>query len=373
MACGEQSAADAGSARRNPPIVGADRQRAFGARRAGGSDRSSLAYGARAGDRADRAYGRSRHADAAARAGRFAEPAGQRGGAAQRRIDPGKAGTGSVRHHRREERVRPARRCAGAASLYRPARAVSGGVCEGHGLNGSCGAGAGGSRREWGGFGARALFDAGNGRDRARHGFLGRADERGAGAWRRREPCGGGAGGALVSFRRAAGGCPPYHRRGAARRRRRTGGSGQEHHAVRRARSLGARGLSRSRGGAVRESRRGSRGIFRHRLSHLGVLGLRLAGRARGIGFSRHFGDRRGRNGFLEAIGALHRRGRAGRRENRSRWRSRAIAADPGGGGVPGRRGAGRLRRAGGRSPARGGLAAPGVAGFGAASDQRGA
>ena len=98
-----------------------------------------------------------------------------------------------------------------------------------------------------------------------------------------------------------------------------------------------------------------------------------LSGRARGIWFSRYFGDRRGRNGFLKAIGALRRRGRAGRRENRSRWRSRAIAADPGGGGVPGRRGAGRLCRAGGRSPARGGLAAPGVAGFGPASDQRGA
>ena len=57
--------------------------------------------------------------------------------------------------------------------------------------------------------------------------------------------------------------------------------------------------------------------------------------------------------------------------KDRSRWRSRAIAADPGGGGVPGRRGAGRLRRAGGRSPAGGGLAAPGVAGFCAASHQR--
>ena len=118
---------------------------------------------------------------------------------------------------------------------------VSGGVCAGHGLKGSCGAGAGGSRREWGGFGARPLFDTGNGRDRARHGVLGRPDERGAGPWRRRDPCGGGAGVALLSFRRTAGGCPPYHRRGAARRRRWTGGSGQEHHAVRRARSMGAR------------------------------------------------------------------------------------------------------------------------------------
>ena len=52
-------------------------------------------------------------------------------------------------------------------------------------------------------------------------------------------------------------------------------GAGKSTMLVRRARSMGARGLSRSRGGAVRESRRGSRGIFRHRLSHPGVLGLR--------------------------------------------------------------------------------------------------
>ena len=81
-----------------------------------------LAYRARAGDRADRAYGRSRHADGAARQGGFADAGSTGERAAQRRIDPGKARTGAVDPHRRKERVRPARRCAGAASLYRPSR-----------------------------------------------------------------------------------------------------------------------------------------------------------------------------------------------------------------------------------------------------------
>ena len=186
--------------------------------------------------------------------------------------------------------------------------------------------------------GAGALFDARDGRDRTRHGF-GSADRQVAEAREygvERAACRGGFVGAAIPFRRAARGGSPRHRRGADRRCRRARGRGKIDDALGGAGGMGGARLPRPRGGARRQGGEGLGGIVGDRFAYAGLMGARLAdtGATRSATGDVLVIDEAGMVSSRQ-LAHVHGRSRAEGRQDRSGRGSRAIAADPGWGGVP--------------------------------------